>query len=194
MSETRGPDRVDVTAWLREWDAGDEQARLVVFELVYDELKRTAAGVFRGERQGHTLQPTAVVHEACLRLMAGQGMGWQNRCHFFGVASRVMRQVLVDHCREKGAQKRGGDHLRVTLPNDLYAEVMDSVQLLALDRALERLETRDETQARIVEARFFGGLSVQETAAFLDLSPTSVKRHWRRARAWLHAELGGTSG
>ena len=194
MSEREQPDRVDVTAWLRAWDAGDPQARRVVFELVYDELKRTAAGVFRGERPGHTLQPTAVVHEACLRLLEGQGVEWQNRCHFYGVASRVMRQVLVDHCRERNAQKRGGDQLRVTLSNDLHAEVMDSDHLLALDQALDRLEARDETQARIVEARFFGGLSVQESAAFLDLSPTSVKRHWRRARAWLHAELEGTSG
>ncbi len=188
-SAQRDPGSDDMTTWLKRWDAGDEAARPVVFELVYWELKRTAAGVFRSERVGHTLQPTALVHEACLRLLDGQDMGWQSRCHFFGVAARVMRQVLVDHCRERGAQKRGGDRLRVTLPQELYAQAVDPDQVVALDHALKRLAERDTIQARVVEARFFGGLSVEETAECLDISPTSVKRHWRRARAWLHAEL-----
>ena len=179
----------EMTAWLQRWDAGDEEAQQIVFDLVYRELKRSAAGMFRGERRNHTLQPTALVHEACLRLLDGQEIQWQNRCHFFGIASRVMRQVLVDHSRERGALKRGGEQQRVTLPDDLQARPIDADDMVALDRALDRLEALDAVQARIVEARFFGGLSVEESAEYLDISTTSVKRYWRRARAWLYSEL-----
>lgn len=188
---TTGPQTSsEMTAWLQRWQAGDDdEARQVVFDLVYRELKRSAAGLFRSERRDHTLQPTALVHEACLRLIAGQEIQWQNRCHFFGIASRVMRQVLVDHSRERGALKRGSDHQRVTLPADLQVRPIDAAEMITLDRALGRLEELDAQQARIVEARFFGGLSVEETAEYLEISPTSVKRYWRRARAWLYSEL-----
>lgn len=179
-----------MTHLLRQWDEGDDEARQVVFDLVYTELKRSAASLARGERRDHTLQPTALVHEACLRLLSNSTMGWQSRSHFFGVASRIMRQVLVDHSRERGARKRGGDHRRVALPEVLEAQAVDIDEMVALGQALDRLERLDATQARIVEARFFGGLSVEETADYLGLSPTSIKRHWRRARAWLYAELG----
>lgn len=181
----------ELTTWLHRWDSGDDEARQMVFDLVYAELKRSAVGKFRGERRDHTLQPTALVHEVCLRLLAGQAMGWQSRCHFFGVASRLMRQVLVDHGRERGALKRGGERHRVTLPQDLTGQLaVDVDDLMALSRALDHLESLDAQQARIVEARFFGGLSVEETAQYLEISATSVKRHWRRARAWLYSELG----
>ncbi|MDA8020865.1 MAG: sigma-70 family RNA polymerase sigma factor [Thermoanaerobaculia bacterium] len=179
----------EVTDWLRSWDCGDEAAREVVFELVYDELKSSAAGLLRRERAGHTLQPTALVHEAYLRMLRGRQMGWQNRCHFFGIASRVMRQVLVDHSRERASLKRGGDRKKVTLGDDLEARNLKTDELLAVDQALTHLESLDAQQVRIVEARFFGGLSVEETAEYLSISATSVKRHWRRARAWLYSEL-----
>ncbi len=180
----------ELTTWLQRWDTGDDEARQRVFDLVYGELKRCAVGQFRSERRDHTLQPTALVHEVCLRLMAGQAMGWQSRCHFFGVASRLMRQVLVDHGRERGALKRGGERFRVTLPEDLEAGLaVDVEEMVALGQALDRLETLDALQVRIVEARFFGGLSVAETAGYLSISATSVKRYWRRARAWLYSEL-----
>ncbi len=179
----------EITACLQRWGAGDDEARQAVFDLVYDELKRSAVGLLRGERRGHTLQPTALVHEACLRLLVGRDIGWQNRCHFFGIASRMMRQVLVDHSRERSTLKRGGDRQRVTLTSELEAQPVDADQILAIDRALQRLEALDELQARIVEARFFGGLSVEEAAEYLGVSPTSVKRYWRRARAWLYSEL-----
>ncbi|MEM8931299.1 MAG: ECF-type sigma factor [Acidobacteriota bacterium] len=183
------PPSPDMTLWLRRWQDGDVEARDVVFDLVYHELKRSAAGLFRNERLDHTLQPTALVHEACLRLFSSDGTPWQDRRHFFGIVARVMRQVLVDHSRERAALKRGGDRQRVDRLDDLAAARVDPDQVLALDQSLQRLETLDAKQARIVEARFFGGLSVDETSAYLDISPTSVKRHWRRARAWLHAEL-----
>lgn len=181
----------DVTVWLHRWNAGDPDAGDRVFDLVYRELRRLAASAFRRERAGHTLQPTAVVHEAVLRLLGGPEVRWSNRSHFLGFAARVMRQVLVDYSREKGAAKRGGGWRRITITDGLPAGVVDSVEVVALDRALGTLEQLDPQQARIVEARFFAGLSVVECADYLDVSPTTVKRQWRRAKAWLHAALRG---
>jgi RNA polymerase sigma factor (TIGR02999 family) len=181
--------KAGVTAWLERWNDGDEEAREVVFDLVYRELRALAASTFRRERIGHTLQPTAVVHEAVLRLLGGPEIHWLNRAHFFGFASRVMRQVLVDYSREKGAAKRGGGLDRISLTDDLQAREIDTVEMVALDRALGALEALAPEQVRIVEARFFAGLSVPECAEYLGISTTTVKRQWRRARAWLHAEL-----
>ncbi len=179
----------DVTSWLRRWNDGDPDASDVVFDLVYRQLRQIAASSFRRERVGHTLQPTAVLHEAVLRLLGGPEVRWLSRSHFLGFASRIMRQVLVDYSREKGAVKRGGDWQRMTLADDLRATAIDNVEIVALDQALDSLERLDPQQARIVEARFFAGLSVAECAEYLAISPTTVKRQWRRAKAWLHAEL-----
>ncbi|MEM7587948.1 MAG: ECF-type sigma factor [Acidobacteriota bacterium] len=182
-------ERQPVTQWLHRWNEGDPLAQQAVFDHVYRELRRTAGGYFRNERSGHTLQPTEVVHEACVRLLAGSKIAWQSRSHFFGFAARVMRQVLVDYSRERKALKRGGQRPHITLPLDLHERTVDHVEILALDRALTMLEELAPEQARIVEARYFAGLSVAECAEALAISPTTVKRQWRRARAWLHAEL-----
>lgn len=180
---------LDVTSWLRRWNEGDQEAGQVVFDLVYRELRQLAVSSFRRERVGHTLQPTAVLHEAILRLLGGPEVRWLNRSHFLGFASRIMRQVLVDYSREKGAAKRGGGWQRMSLVDDLRATAIDRVEIVALDHALGDLERLDPQQARIVEARFFAGLSVAECAEYLDVSGSTVKRQWRRAKAWLHAEL-----
>jgi RNA polymerase sigma factor (TIGR02999 family) len=181
-----------LTRLLEAWQHGDSAAadKLV---LVYSELRRIAASKLRSERDGHTLQPTALVHEAWLRLMQQHDSGWQNREQFFAIAAQAMRRVLVDHARKRHAAKRGDGEapvdvdevsqiLTVTLPDD---------RLLALDDALEGLAALDARQARIVELRFFGGLSVEETASVLAISPTTVKREWATGRAWLFRAMHG---
>lgn len=155
---------------------------------VYQELRRIAAAYMRRERPGQTLQATALVHEAYMRL-AKAGTPWANRNQFLGIAARSMRQILVEHARARGAQKRWGDLNRVTLSDVLAASEQQDDMLPALDVALERLERLDPEQARIVELRYFGGLSIDETATALDLSPATVKRRWALARAWLFREL-----
>lgn len=159
--------------------------------VVYQELRRLAAAYIRRERPGHTLQPTALVHEAYLRLMKDRPDRWQNRAHFCAIAARAMRQILIERARARGAQKRGGGGPRVTLEEALVAGEAPSVDLLALDEALQRLAALDPMHARLVELRFFGGLTVEETAEALDMSPATVKRHWSAARAWLAREMGG---
>ena len=157
---------------------------------VYGELRRLAAHYLRGERPGQTLQPTALVHEAYLRLRKDRPDRWQNRSHFCAIAAHAMRQILIERARARNAQKRGGGQARVTFAESLPAAALDTeVDLVALDAALERLEALDPSQARIVEMRFFGGLSIEETAEALDVSPATVKRHWTVARAWLFKEL-----
>ena len=159
--------------------------------LVYDELRRLAERHFRRERVGHTLQPTAVVHEAYFRLVDQTRVTWKNRGHFFAVASQAMRRILVDYARARAADKRGGGEKRVTLASaEVSPEVSDELDLLALDEALTRLKVLDGAQAQIVELRFFGGLSIEETAEALETSPSSVKREFRSAKAWLFRELG----
>jgi RNA polymerase sigma factor (TIGR02999 family) len=155
---------------------------------VYAELRRLAAAYLRRERQGQTLQATALVHEAYLRL-AGPGRPWSNRAHFLGIAARSMRQILVDRARARGAQKRWGGMARVSLTDSLVGGVNDDAMLPALDEALSRLERLDSEQARIVELRYFAGLSVEETADALAMSPATLKRRWALARAWLFREL-----
>jgi RNA polymerase sigma-70 factor, ECF subfamily len=160
---------------------------------VYQELRRLAANYLRRERPGHTLQPTALVHEAYIRLLKDKPDRWQNRAHFCAIAAHSMRQILIERARARGAQKRGGARQRITLDERLLPGGEQSIDLLALDEALERLAALDPEQARLVELRFFGGLTVEETAAAMDISPATVKRHWTIASAWLARELEGNS-
>ena len=159
--------------------------------IVYQELRRLAAGYLRREKPGQTLQPTALVHEAYLRLMKDRPDRWQNRAHFCAIAAHSMRQILIERARARGAAKRGGARQRITLDEGLVAGGDRSIDLLALDEALQRLAELDPEQARLVELRFFGGLTVEETAEAMDISPATVKRHWTVAKAWLTRELEG---
>ena len=174
---------------LREWSAGDRGALDQLIPEVYDELHRLAQAYLSRERPGQTLQPTALVNEAYLKLAAEHGMEWQGRAHFIGVAARLMRFVLVDYCRSKRYQKRGGGARRVTLDDNVPDPRDRGAELLALDRALEKLEAQDPRKSRIAELRYFGGLSVEETAEALSISVATVMREWRLARAWLQREL-----
>jgi RNA polymerase sigma factor (TIGR02999 family) len=170
---------------------GDRPSLEALLPLVYAELRRLAAHYLRGERAAPTLQPTALVHEAYLRLLKDRPVRWQNRAHFCAIAAHTMRQVLIDRARARDALKRGGGQPRVTFDEQLAVEAPAAdLDLLELDAALERLAEVDATHARIVELRFFGGLSIEETAAAMDISPATVKRHWALARAWLARELG----
>jgi RNA polymerase sigma factor (TIGR02999 family) len=178
----------DVTLWLQEWSHGDEAALERLTSLVYDELRQIAARHLRDERSSHTLQPTDLVHEAFLRLVR-QRVSWQNRAHFFGVAANIMRRLLVDHARRKQADKRGAGAETIALDANLDAGEVQSVDIVALDDCLTALATVDAQQSKVVELRFFAGLSVEETAEVLSISPTTVKREWRLARAWLLREM-----
>jgi RNA polymerase sigma-70 factor (ECF subfamily) len=171
--------------------AEDRQSVDSLLPIVYQELRRLAASYLRRERPGQTLQPTALVHEAYLRLMKDKPGRWQNRAHFCAIAAHSMRQILIERARARGAQKRGGARHRVTLDEALVAGGERSIDLVALDEALERLAAFDPEQARLVELRFFGGLTVEETAAAMNISPATVKRHWAVAWAWLARELEG---
>ena len=182
-----------VTGLLLRWREGDEKARERLMALVYDDLRRKAAAYLRRERGGHTLQPTALVHEAYLRLLAQDRVAWQNRAHFLAIAASMMRRVLVDHGRRQKAKKRGGPAARVTLEDGLAPSMPRELDLLALDEALDALAALDEQKARIVELRAFGGLEVEEAAAVLGISPATVKRHWAFALAWLQQRLRGGS-
>jgi RNA polymerase sigma factor (TIGR02999 family) len=179
-----------VTELLLRWREGDGAARERLMELVYGELRRRAAAYLRRERVGHTLQPTALVHEAYLRLVDQDRVVWQNRAHFLAVAASMMRRVLVDHGRRQKARKRGGEGTRVRLEEGLAPLAPRALDLVALDDALVELAALDEQQARIVELRAFGGLSVEETAEVLDISSATVKRHWAFSLAWLQTRLG----
>ena len=169
----------------------DRQSLDSLLPIVYQELRRLAASYLRREKPGQTLQPTALVHEAYLRLMKDRPERWQNRAHFCAIAAHSMRQILIERARARGALKRGGAQPRVTLDEALVAGGERSFDLLALDEALERLAQMDPEQARLVELRFFGGLTVEETADAMNISPATVKRHWTVARAWLARELEG---
>jgi RNA polymerase sigma-70 factor (ECF subfamily) len=169
---------------------GDRPSLEALMPLVYGELRRLAAYYLRGERAGQTLQPTALVHEAYLKLLKDRPERWQNRAHFCAIAAHAMRQILIERARARDALKRGGGQPRVTFDEALPAKATEPpVDVLALDAALERLAALDAGQARIVELRFFGGLSIEETAEAMDISPATVKRHWALARAWLAREL-----
>ncbi len=180
----------DITRLLRVLRSGDRGALDRLLELIYPELRKLAARQLRDERRDHTLQPTAVVNEAYLRLVAHDAQTWQNRSHFFGAAATVMRRVLIDHARASRARKRGGGQPSVALDEDVAAADGPSVDVLALDAALTDLEQRSARQARIVELRYFTGLSVPETAEALQVNPRTVDRDWAAARAWLRLRLG----
>jgi len=185
-----------LTRLLEAWQSGDSAAGDKLVPLVYAELRRIAAAKMRAERGGHTLQPTALVHEAWLRLMNQHGSGWQNRDQFFAIAAQAMRRILVDHARKRHAAKRGDGDASVDLDevSRALAVTLPDERLLALDEALKGLAALDERQARIIELRFFAGLSVEETASVLGISPTTVKRVWATGRAWLFREMNGESG
>jgi RNA polymerase sigma factor (TIGR02999 family) len=157
--------------------------------LVYAELRQLASSYLRRERQGHTLQPTALVHEAYLRMIDQTQAHWQNRAHFFGVAAQMMRRILIDHARAQQADKRGGEFQKLSLDENIDVSGNRADELVALDDALKRLAEIDPQKSRLVELRFFGGLSVEETAEVLGVSAPTVKRHWRMAKAWLYGEV-----
>ena len=181
----------NVTALLLKWGKGDVAARERLIPLVHQELHQIARRCMAGENVGHSLQATALVNEAYVRLVDGKAVAWQDRAHFLAVSARVMRRILVDHARAKHAQKRGGERARVTLDEALVVTEEPHQNVVALDDALEALAKFDERKSRVVELRFFGGLSVEETASVLNVSVDTVMRDWRLARAWLQGELRG---
>jgi RNA polymerase sigma factor (TIGR02999 family) len=180
----------DITKLLVRWSEGDREAFDRLFPFIYEELHRIAERQFRRERADNTLQPTALVNELYLRLIKHNGVDWQNRSQFFGISAKIMRQVLVDRARARNASKRGSGNYKLDLTEigDL-PEKTERLDLLALDQALERLSSFDEQQTRIVEMKFFGGLSIEETADAIGVSPATVKREWTLAKAWLFLEL-----
>jgi RNA polymerase sigma factor (TIGR02999 family) len=186
------PRSTSVTALLDAWSKGDEAARNQLIPLVYDDLRRVAARHLSRERGDHTLQATALVHETYLKLVEQNRVRWQNRAHFFGVAATLMRRILVDHARSHDAKKKGGGLQRVCLEVDLAASRSRGVEMIELDDALKQLSTLDPTLCRIVELRFFGGRSIEETAKLEHISPATVKRKWDVAKAWLHNRIRGT--
>ena len=180
-----------VTKLLRAWSDGDDEALERLTPLVEAELRRLARGYMGRERRGHTLQATALVNEAFLRLTDARRLRCQDRAHFLGISARLMRRVLVDHARSRGYRKRGGGAQQVTLTEGIIASPDPAVDVVALDRALEALASVDARKSRMIELRFFGGLSVEETAEVLHVSPDTVKRDWRLAKLWLLRELEG---
>lgn len=197
------PSPSEVTQTFLRWRQGDAGALDALLPLVYDEMRRLASGYLQNERVGHTLQPTALAHEAYLRLLDQRHVSWQNRAHFMGLAAQAMRRILTDHARRRGAEKRGGGAVHVALEDvDMEGGVAAlsragespdplGVSVEDLDTALDRLAQLDERQARVIELRFFTGLSIDEAAEVLAVSPATVKRDWTLARAWLHRELKG---
>jgi RNA polymerase sigma factor (TIGR02999 family) len=188
------PSPGDVTALLRNWSQGDVSAVNELLPIVYAELRRVAARRLRNERADHTLQPTALVHEVYIRLVDQRQVDWGNRGHFFGVAAQVMRRILVDHARRHGARKRGDGVRFVSIDEAREVAATNQLPILALDRALDRLEQVDADLVRIVELRAFGGLTIEEAAGVLSVSPSTAKREWRTAKAWLNRELRPEAG
>lgn len=183
----------NVTKLLVQWNKGDNGALEALVPLVYEELRRLARYYLKQEKQNHTLSSTALVHEAYLRLVNQKEVTWQNRAHFFGVASQMMRRILVDHARHHAYAKRGGGALTLALEEAVATPKTREVDLVALDDALNSLAKLDERQSRMVELRFFGGLSIEETSEVLGISAPTVKREWASARAWLYREISGGS-
>jgi len=185
MNETR-----KITQTLRQWSGGNHKVLEDLMPLVYDELHKQAARFLNRERRDHTLQTTALIHETYLKLIDQREVNWESRTHFFAIAANLMRRILVDYARTKKRDKRGGDAVKLTLEEAATVAVKErSIDLMALDEALKRLEKIDKQQARIVELRYFGGLSLEETAEALRVSRTTVATDWAMAKAWLHREL-----
>lgn len=179
----------DLTGLLQQWSRGSRESEEQLFALVYRDLKRMAARRLSAERAGHTLQPTALVNEAYLRLAAQNNSRWRNRGHFFAMAAGMMRRILVDHARARHRHKRGGGAITISLDPRLGLHAETDLDVLAVDEALDRLGRIDAPKARVVELRFFGGLSIPETARALDCSTATIDRHWAAAKAWLFREL-----
>ncbi len=176
----------EVTQLLADWGRGDKSAFDKLFPLVHEELRRIAQRQMSHERPGHTLQATALVNEAYLKLAGNEGFEWRDRAHFYAVCAQVMRHVLIDHARAHARDKRGGGAVQVSLNDAIALSEQRAEELVALDEALRSLEHLDPQKGRIVEMRYFGGLSIEETAEVLDISPRTVRREWRRAKAWLY--------
>jgi len=194
MEEPSSHQKIDnapqqITERLIAWNSGDIAARDDVIRGVYQELRSMADRYLRLEHPGHTLQPTALVHEAYFRLIDQTQVNWQNRAHFFGVAAQMMRRILVDHARTKQRDKRGGPARKLSLDEAMEASTERAADLVALDSALESLAQIDPRKSRVIELRFFGGLSVEETAEVLEVSPQTVLRDWKLAKAWLYQEM-----
>jgi RNA polymerase sigma factor (TIGR02999 family) len=189
----QGKPPTEVTVLLGRWRNGDREALDSLIPLVYDELRRIAQHYLRNERQEHTLQSTALVHEAYVRLIRQDLPQWQNRAHFFAVAAQLMRQILVDHARAFRAEKRGGGAYRLALDEAEQDARPIDIDIVALDDALNTLSLMDPQQGKVVELKFFGGLSIEDTAEVLGVSASTVKRDWITARAWLHRELDRSS-
>lgn len=186
--------QADITRLLRAASSGERRDMDALMAAIYEDLRRLAVGHMRGERDGHTLQATAVVHEAYMKLIDQRTADWNDRSHFFAVASRIIRRILVDHAREKHADKRGGGRAGQSLEALDIASATQSIDLIALDEALEELAKLDERQARIVELRFFGGCTVEEVAELLGAGKRSIDRDWQVARAWLFDRLADDAG
>jgi len=182
-----------VTELLQRWTDGDELARDALVPLVYDELRRVARRCLVGQRRDHTLQSTALVHEVFLRLIDQKSVRWDDRMHFFAVAAQLMRRILVDHARRRNAVKRGGNNITLTLDERVVSAKQRELDVVALDDALNELSRMNPQHCQIVEMRFFTGLSIEETAQALGISPATVKRDWAVARAWLYRELTRTT-
>jgi RNA polymerase sigma factor (TIGR02999 family) len=179
----------DVTLLLKQWTTGDKEALTALMSLLYDELRRRASIYLSKERINHTLRPTELVNESFIRLVNQQQVDWQSRAHFFGVASQIMRHILVDYARTHGATKRGGESYTIALEDNTDTKETPEINLVALDDALTQLEKMNPVHSQIVELRFFGGLSIEETASVLKISPRSVTRGWVLAKAWLYQEV-----
>jgi len=190
---TTTPSRQEVTDLLIEWSEGNQEALNELMPLVYDELRRVASRYLRKERTGHTLQTTALVHEAYLKLVDQKNMSWQNRVQFFAAAAQVMRHILVDYARNRRAFKRGGEYCRLSLDEAIISSEEKNPDLLTLHEALNNLTAIDAQQSRVVELRVFGGLTVEETAEALGISARTVKREWAMAKAWLHKQIKSTT-
>ena len=183
------PSTHEVTELLIEWSNGDKAALDKLMPLIHEELRRLAHYYMSHERPGHTLQTTALVNEAYLRLVNREGVHWQNRAHFFAIAAQVMRTILVDHARSHAYAKRGGGAHKIELDEAMIVSRERAAEVVALDDALKELANLDPQQSRIVELRFFGGLTIEETAEVLDLSPATIKREWSTAKAWLYHQV-----
>jgi RNA polymerase sigma-70 factor (ECF subfamily) len=182
------PERI--TQLLTDWSAGDQEALKRLMPLVYDELRRLAKAYFQRQPPNSTLQGTALVHEAYLRLADKKEIQWQDRAHFFAVSARIMRCILVDHARSRGSAKRGGGNFMIALDDAVTSAEMWDVNLVSLDEALSRLGAYDRRLLQVVELRFFGGLSIEETSQVLNIAQATVKRHWNVAKAWIYREIG----